>query len=112
MSAVDPLKLHQYQLLTEKVKSKGFQSLSPEEVALVQEVESQLGDQLDEELQRYGNERMIGFGLAILGIILINYPFISVALMLMGAYLVTGFKSGPNLPENTETETPEPTEDP
>ena len=94
MSAVDPLELHEYQQLQEKVKANGIQSLTEEDIALIQKVESSLGDQLDEELERYGKERMLGFGLAILGIIFINTPMLSVILMLAGAYFVTGLKTG------------------
>lgn len=107
MSSVDPLELHQYQQLQEKVKANGIQVLTEEELALVQRVESSLGDQLDEELERYGKERMLGFGLAVLGILFINKPMLSVILMLAGAYFVTGLKTGKSQNSNTPPNDPQ-----
>lgn len=95
MPPIDPLKLHLYRQLQEKVKQHGLEALSPLEIQEIQEIEAALGENLDAELERYNNERLLGFCLAGAGILFLGQPIIAVPLMLAGAYFVTGFKPDP-----------------
>ena len=94
---VDPLRIHTYSKLKEKFEANPA-SLSEEELQEMRDVEGLLGSELEETVKRVETERLMGFCAAGIGILLLGRPFIAVPLILLGAYLISGFKNPPEDP--------------